>query len=125
MLEMSGANASNLQFVVEAIFLGSATTRVCGKRVVISGPTGREPLVGLRIALERVSSAREHGAKSTEPANKQRKRVSAKPAQPKQSAADAERPQSESSAIERGPIPGRIRVFRSRAKIHRDGPAVV
>ncbi len=52
MLEMSGSDASNLQFSVEAIFLGSPVTRIKGKRVVASGPTGREPLVGLRIGLE-------------------------------------------------------------------------
>ena len=27
--------------------------RVSGERVVVSGPTGREPLVGLRVALQK------------------------------------------------------------------------
>ena len=63
MLELSGSDAANLQFSVEAIFLGSPTKQVIGKRIVVSGPTGREPLVGLRIALERVSAAARATAK--------------------------------------------------------------
>ena len=52
MFELSGPDASRYQFVVEALFLGSPITRVTGPRVVLSGPSGREPLVGLRVALE-------------------------------------------------------------------------
>ncbi len=52
MLELSGPDASLYQFSVEALFLGSPVMRVSGERVVLSGPTGREPLVGLRVALE-------------------------------------------------------------------------
>jgi hypothetical protein len=51
-LEMSGAERPNCQFLAEAIFLGSPTMRVTGKRVVLAGPTGREPLVGLRVGIE-------------------------------------------------------------------------
>jgi hypothetical protein len=51
-LELSGAAAPNLQFNVEAIFLGSPATRIRGRRVELAGPTGREPLVGLRVGLE-------------------------------------------------------------------------
>jgi hypothetical protein len=50
--ELSGAASSDYQVRVEATFLGSPTMRVIGKRVVLSGPTGREPLVGLRMNLE-------------------------------------------------------------------------
>lgn len=53
-LEMGGN--SDLQFAAEAIFLSAPTLRATGRRVVLSGPTGREPLVGLRIAVERVAS---------------------------------------------------------------------
>jgi hypothetical protein len=62
-LEMSGFGAENYHFDVEAIFLGSPAVRHSGTRIVLTGPTGREPLVGLRVALvragpvERVSSA--------------------------------------------------------------------
>ena len=59
-LELSGPGASRYRFVTEAVFLGSPTRRVAGERVVLSGPTGREPLVGLRITLEEtVTAARE------------------------------------------------------------------
>ena len=51
-LEMSGPSASNYQLWAEALFLSSPTLRAIGQRVVLSGPTGREPLVGLRIAIQ-------------------------------------------------------------------------
>jgi hypothetical protein len=51
-LEISGAEAAAYELAVDAIFLGSPQMRILGQRVVLSGPTGREPLVGLRIAIE-------------------------------------------------------------------------
>jgi hypothetical protein len=57
MVEISGAQATNLQFAVEAVFLGAPVTRLVGKRIIASGPTGREPLVGLRLALEDTAAA--------------------------------------------------------------------
>jgi hypothetical protein len=56
-LELSGPEAANFQFSGEAIFLGSPVARMTGKRVVLSGPTGREPLVGLRLGVEKVAVA--------------------------------------------------------------------
>ena len=53
-LEMGGN--SELQFSAEAIFLSAPTLRAIGRRVILSGPTGREPLVGLRIAVEPIAS---------------------------------------------------------------------
>ena len=53
-LEMGGN--SELQFAAEAIFLSAPTLRAIGRRVILSGPTGREPLVGLRIAVEPIAS---------------------------------------------------------------------
>jgi hypothetical protein len=53
-LEMDGN--PELQFSAEAIFLSAPTLRAIGRRVVLSGPTGREPLVGLRVAVERMAS---------------------------------------------------------------------
>ena len=52
MFEISGPSATDLQLCVEAVFLGAPILRVVGKQVVASGPTGREPLVGLRLNLE-------------------------------------------------------------------------
>jgi hypothetical protein len=63
MFEVSGAAAADHQLTVEAIFLGAPATRLTGKRIVASGPTGREPLVGLRIGLQ-------NGAVVTRPASK-------------------------------------------------------
>lgn len=57
MLELSGPAATALQFFVEAIFLGSPTIRTSGRRIAVSGPTGREPLVGLRVALQHTATA--------------------------------------------------------------------
>jgi hypothetical protein len=57
MLDMSGSGASDFEFSVEAIFLGSPAMHITGQHVVASGPTGREPLVGLRIGLEPVGVA--------------------------------------------------------------------
>jgi hypothetical protein len=59
MLELSGSAAAKYQFSVEAIFLGSAATRIISNRIVASGPTGREPLVGLRLTLRCVDAAEE------------------------------------------------------------------
>lgn len=57
LLEMSGPGASNVKFTAEAIFLGAPAMRMTGTRVTASGPTGREPLVGLRLGVEPASAA--------------------------------------------------------------------
>jgi hypothetical protein len=51
-LEISGPDVANLQFAVDALFLGSPVMRATGKLIVLNGPTGREPLVGLRVGLQ-------------------------------------------------------------------------
>jgi len=51
-LEIDGPAASGHQLMVESIFLGSPQSRIVGRRVVLAGPTGREPLVGLRLRVE-------------------------------------------------------------------------
>lgn len=63
-LEMSGTD--ELKFVAEAGFLNAPTLRAIGKRVMLSGPTNREPLVGIRIGIERVAST-EQGAITAKP----------------------------------------------------------
>ena len=85
-LEMAGNN--EFEFVAEALFLNAPTLRAIGQRVVLSGPTGREPLVGLRIAVERADRA--IAASST-------------------AAAPAKTPTKPSGS-------GRVRVFRSRPR---------
>lgn len=51
-LELSGRGAPHFQFVVEALFLSSPTVRAVGQKVLLAGPTGREPLVGLRMEIQ-------------------------------------------------------------------------
>lgn len=65
MLELSGPSAANFQLAVDAIFLGAPAARIIGKRVVASGPTGREPLVGLRVSLDRAKQATQPQAKAS------------------------------------------------------------
>ncbi len=68
MIELNGPAAVHFQFCVEAIFLGSPAMRIISNRVVASGPTGREPLVGLRLSLKNVEAADEPETKT--PASK-------------------------------------------------------
>jgi hypothetical protein len=69
-LEMSGPGATNFQFVVEAIFLASPAMRITGRHVVASGPTGREPLVGLRLGIEKVDGVPRLRRKASSPKSK-------------------------------------------------------
>jgi hypothetical protein len=41
--------------VAEAVFLGSPVTRGRGEKLTLAGPTGREPLVGIRLAIETIA----------------------------------------------------------------------
>jgi len=67
-LEMSGPAATDYQFAAEAVFLGYPAMRVSGRRVVLAGPTGREPLVGFRLRLEDTNTQPRPAAKSVAPA---------------------------------------------------------
>jgi hypothetical protein len=51
-LELTGPRVRGLQLSGEAAFLGAPLMRVTGKKVSISGPTGREPLIGFRLRLD-------------------------------------------------------------------------
>jgi hypothetical protein len=64
-LEISGSD--ELEFVAEAGFLNAPTLRAVGKRVVLSGPTNREPLVGIRIGIERIAAAEQIVAPPVKP----------------------------------------------------------
>jgi hypothetical protein len=74
-LEIDGNAASRLEFEVEAIFLGAPATRASGQRVVLSGPTGREPLVGLRLGLQEVVQAQRTTPRPSQPQSSNRVRV--------------------------------------------------
>ncbi len=54
-LELSGAGASDFRIVTEAVFLGAPVVRVTGKQADLSGPTGREPLVGFRLRVDELN----------------------------------------------------------------------
>ncbi|NJL07749.1 MAG: hypothetical protein HC900_05410 [Methylacidiphilales bacterium] len=55
--ELSGPGAARYKFQTEALFLGSPVMKAAGQRVALSGPTGGEPLVGLRLAVQPVAAA--------------------------------------------------------------------
>jgi len=102
MLELSGPDASLYQFSVEALFLGAPVMQVSGERVVLSGPTGREPLVGLRVALEEAGTENDQVGQT-----KQGSQANPKGQAPRQPTPAASAPPRSS---------GRVRVFRSRPK---------
>lgn len=54
-LEISGAAASAFRLVSEAAFLSAPIARTSGKQIEMSGPTGREPLVGFRLRLDEIN----------------------------------------------------------------------
>lgn len=54
-IELTGSGAAGFQLSAEAAFLGSPLTRMTGRRVALSGPTGREPLVGFRLRLDEIT----------------------------------------------------------------------
>ena len=102
MLELAGPDASLYRFSVEALFLGSPVMRVSGERVVMAGPTGREPLVGLRVALLEADSQNDRVTQSNRAARSDQK----------------SQPRRNPGSPVQGPPPssGRVRVFRSRPK---------
>jgi hypothetical protein len=131
-LEIAGPAATGQQLIVDSIFLGSPQTTIMGRRVVLAGPTGREPLVGLRLRLEsadKPKSARDVGQKAYASLNEPVRNEQIK--QDDQIQQDG-RPRRFASTrvIERGSKPdrsdmiapppnkrpGRVRVFRSVAR---------
>jgi len=110
-LQVDGPAAADFQFVTEAVFLGSPIKRLVGKRIVTTGPTGREPLVGLRLSLEKADQmARPEVRKSTSlrlqtPLAKSKVPASKAQPSPSKQKPTADRPRS-----------GHVRVFRSRPK---------
>lgn len=94
-LELSGPGAHRYNVTAEAIFLGAPASRITGQRINLSGPSGREPLVGIKIDVENVAF---------QPTVTQQSAPSAVPPSP---------PQPEAAAPAPRPA-GRVRVFRSR-----------
>ncbi|HEX7924134.1 MAG TPA: hypothetical protein VF583_24460 [Bradyrhizobium sp.] len=92
-LEATGPGADRYAIAAETIFLGAPALRVTGNRIVVSGPSGREPLVGLKLSLE------EHRVQAAPLAPRQPMRAEPAPVMPRQEAPR---------------LDGRVRVFRSR-----------
>ncbi|NJL07859.1 MAG: hypothetical protein HC900_06030 [Methylacidiphilales bacterium] len=90
-IELSGAAAADYALTAEALFLGSPIQRLSGARIVLNGPTGLEPLVGLRLEIQAIEKT------LSQPTGQNRVTTPAEPI------ALIARPSS------------RVRVFRSRA----------
>lgn len=113
--EVFGPASRDHEITAEAIFLGSPQMRVTGQRVVVSGPTGREPLVGLRLQIKGQESAIVEPARISRPLSRPVSRQAApsvssgfEPVSPPAAA-----PPTAMGAVRSGN--GRVRVFRSRA----------
>jgi hypothetical protein len=50
-LALSGPQAADYELRAEALFLGSSVERKSGSQIMLSGPTGREPLVGFKLSI--------------------------------------------------------------------------
>jgi hypothetical protein len=124
-LEIDGPAALGHQLMVESIFLGSPQSRIVGQRVVLAGPTGREPLVGLRLRIESEDppkSVRQIGQtprpKQSEDMEPEKHHPDQRPARRFTSGAILERDNelgvASAVASTQGKRAGRVRVFRSR-----------
>jgi hypothetical protein len=49
--ELNGSQASDWEFVVTAAFRGAQPRTVTGQKVELAGPTGQEPLTGIKVEL--------------------------------------------------------------------------
>ena len=61
-LALVGPASDELSLVCDAMFLGQPMISISGKSCILSGATGRDPLVGLRVS---VVSAADHAARRT------------------------------------------------------------
>ncbi|MFO1151922.1 MAG: hypothetical protein U1E62_26385 [Alsobacter sp.] len=63
--ELTGAQATDFEFVVTAAFRGAPPRTVTGQKVELAGPTGQEPLTGLKVDLrERDADEASHSGKT-------------------------------------------------------------
>jgi hypothetical protein len=58
-LALSGPGASDYELRAAALFLGAPIAAKSGSELTFMGPTGREPLVGVRVAIALVGNSRE------------------------------------------------------------------
>jgi hypothetical protein len=123
MLEMSGGAATNLQFVVQAAFLGAPVSRFVGKRIVATGPTGREALVGLQLSVENTTAGEQPNAASLPPPQAGRVRVFR--SQPKSDAqsAPADQPKPDGVAAESIRVVENLQKPKARNGARAEAPA--
>jgi hypothetical protein len=117
-LEISGPAAQGLQLVVDCVFLGSPQMRVVGQRAMLTGPTGREPLVGLRVRLEPIEQSAVRSLAETPRApldNPPQQRAAQPPALAVVEDRGPAKPPSETAAPA-SKRTGRVRVFRSQSR---------
>ncbi|MBV9632902.1 MAG: hypothetical protein JO230_32745 [Xanthobacteraceae bacterium] len=68
MFELSGTSAPRYELVAETAFLGAPITRARGDKLTLTGPTGREALVGIRLKIEQISGAAQPKSPPPKPA---------------------------------------------------------
>ena len=64
--ELGGQAAKDHEFVIEALFQGAPPVSAKGRSISLSGPSGREALVGLRVGLVDVPGAAELATKKSD-----------------------------------------------------------
>lgn len=62
-----GRAAASFQLSIDALFLGNPVVTKVGNSIELSGPSGTEPLVGIRLALQEASVARPAPARTAMP----------------------------------------------------------
>lgn len=108
-LELSGSRAGRYRLEVEALFPGSPVLRVNGSRVVLSGPTGREPLVGLRFWIEAQQEAQDEVVYQHERPQQKRRPPSKKELAP---LVQVDEPEAKAKGTSLPKRTNKVRVFR-------------
>ena len=67
--ELGGQAAKAHEFVIDALFQGATPVSAEGRSISLSGPSGREALVGLRVGLVDVTARSELAAKKSDKGN--------------------------------------------------------
>lgn len=60
--QLDGPNAGSYELVVDGLFTGQGVQNQRGRSITMTGLSGREPLIGLRVAVEKVQMAERPGS---------------------------------------------------------------
>lgn len=107
-LELAGSKATQYRLEVEALFPGSPVLRMSGHRVELSGPSGREPLVGLRFWIESQQAAQDEVPHHERPQQKSRQPSKKEPAP----LARMDEPEAKAKGTSVPKRSNKVRVFR-------------